>query len=113
MRAEFCNAAGVLLQLVPRREIDHPVEKIETHAAHAGIMHGVQLGIADATPDGCDAARLAIGMIQRIDHRAAVGAMTGRLHEHVAGTTETIAQSIELLTRSISRRILALGRVLK
>jgi hypothetical protein len=55
-------------------------------------MHCLQLGIADVSPDRRNAARLAIGMLERIDHRAVVGAVTGGLHDDVAREAEMIAQ---------------------
>ena len=60
MPAELGNAAGNLHQLVPRREIDQALDEVEAHAAHAGIMHRLQFGIADAAPDRRHAARLAV-----------------------------------------------------
>jgi hypothetical protein len=50
-------------------------------------------------------------MVERIDHSAIIGAVTGRLHDDIAGETEMIAQGKELGPRRIAGRILTLGRV--
>ena len=113
MPAEPCNAAGDLIEFVPRREIDEALDEIEADAAHAGRMHRLKLGIADAALDGGDPARLASGMNERVDHRAVVGAVTRRLHDHVARDAEMVAQRVELMLRRIARRVFPLRRVRK
>ena len=92
------------------REIDQALDEIEAHAAHAGVMHRLQFGVADAALDGGDAARSAAGMDERIDHGAVVGAVAGGLHHDVAGEAEMVAQRVELLLRRIAGRVFALRR---
>ena len=62
-------------------------------------------------PDGGDAARLAAGRLERIDHRAVVGAVAGGLHDDVAREAEVVAQREQLLLARVAGRVLALGRV--
>jgi hypothetical protein len=50
-------------------------------------------------------------MLERIDHRAVVGAMTGRLHDDVARKTEMVAQRKQLLLRRIAGRVFALRHI--
>ena len=61
--------------------------------------------------DGRHAARPAAGRLERIDERAIVAAVAGRLHDHVPGETEVIAQREQLLLRRVAGRVLPLGRV--
>jgi hypothetical protein len=51
------DAAGDLHQLVLGREVDQPLDEVEAHAAHAGGVQRLQLGVADAAPHGGHAAR--------------------------------------------------------
>ena len=94
MPAQFPNAAGNLDQLILRREIDQALDEVEAHAAHAGFMHGAEFGVADAALHRRDAARLAAGMDERVDHRAIIGAMAGGLDHDVARETEVVAQGV-------------------
>jgi len=50
-------------------------------------------------------------MVERIDHRAVVGAVTGRLHDDVARETQMIAQRKQLLLRRIAGRVFALRHI--
>jgi hypothetical protein len=52
-------------------------------------------------------------MHERIDQRAIVGAMAGRLHDDIARKAEMIAQREQLRLRRIAWSIFALGRVWK
>src|SRR5512145_2814584 len=47
-------------------------------------------------------------MPQCIDERTVVGAMAGRLHDHIARESEVITQGEELLLARVTRRVLAL-----
>ena len=47
MPAELRDAAGDLHQLVLRREVDEPLDEVEAHAAHAGVVQALQLLVAD------------------------------------------------------------------
>ena len=85
------NAAGDLDQFVLRREVDQPLDEIEPDAAHTGLVKPLQFRVAHLAPDGRDAARLAPARTQGVDHGAVVGAVAGRLHDHVAGKAEMIA----------------------
>ena len=48
---------------------------------------------------------------QRIDQRAVVGAVTGRLDDDVLVEAEMVAQREQLVLRGVARRVLALRRV--
>ncbi len=111
MPAELLDAGGNLHQLVSRGEIDEPLDEVETHAAHAGFMQRMKFAISDVAADGRDAARSAGGMVERIDHRAVVGTVTGRLYNYIAREPEMIAQGKELRLRCIAGRVFALSRI--
>src|SRR6185312_3024323 len=48
---------------------------------------------------------------ERVDHRAVVGAVTGRLHDHVAGEAEMIAEREQLRLAGVAGGVFALGRI--
>ena len=48
-------ALGDALEHVARREIHQPLEEIEAHAAHAGVVHPFQLVVGDLLADERDA----------------------------------------------------------
>ena len=58
-----------------------------------------------------DAARPAAGVDERVDERAVVVAVTGRLHDDVALEPEVVAQREQLFLRGVAGRVLALGRI--
>src|SRR6202035_2148263 len=73
----------------------------------------LQFGVGHVAPDGRDAARSALARKQGVDHRAVVGAMTGRLHDHVAIESEVITQREQLRLARVARVVFALGRIRK
>ena len=107
------NALGDLLEFVLRREVDQPLDEIEAHAAHARLMKPLQFCVGHVAPDGRDAARFAVARKQGVDHRAVVGAVTGRLHDHVAIEAEMVAQREQLRLAGVARGVFALGRIRK
>src|SRR3954447_16246162 len=111
--AQFLDPAGNLDQLLPRRKINKALDEIEAHPAHAGVMHRTKLGVADAALYGRDTAGLAIGVHERVYHRAIVGAMTGGLHDDVSRKTKVVAQGEQLLLGSIAGSVFALRRIWK
>ena len=110
MPAELVDAAGDLHQLVARGEVDQPLDEIEAYAAHALFVHRCEFGVTDIALHRRNAARASAGMHQRVDHGAVVGAVAGRLHHHIAGKAEMVAQRIELLVRRVAGRVFALRR---
>ena len=111
MPAQLGDAAGDLHQLVLGREVHQALDEVEAHAAHTGVVHGLQFVVGHAALDGGHAARLAVAVHQRIDHGAVVGAVAGGLHDHVARKTQVVAQRKELRLGGVAGRVLALGRV--
>ncbi len=111
MPAELGDAPGDFEQLVLRREVDETLDEVEAHAAHAGCMQVLQLGVGHAALDRRDAARPAIARAAGVGHRAIVGPVAGRLHDHVAREAEVIAQREQLRLRGVAGRVFALGRI--
>ena len=74
-------------------------------------MEPLQFFVGDIPPDGRDAARFAAARETRVDHRAVVGAVAGRLHNDVAGKAEVIAQGEQLRLARVAWRVLALGGI--
>ena len=58
--------------------------EVEPHAAHAGLVHALQLGERRLRRDDRHAAAARPELDKRGEHRAVVGAMSARLHEHRA-----------------------------
>ena len=85
------DALGDLLEFVLRREVDQPLDEIEPHPTHARLVQALQFRVGDVPPDGRDSARPAVARDERVDHGAIVGAVAGRLHDHVASKAETVA----------------------
>ncbi len=111
--AERLDALGDLDQHFARRHVDETLDEVEAHAAHAGGIELAELLVGEISGHSRDAARAAVRRPQRIDHRAIVGAVTRRLHDHVALEAEIVAQLPELLLRRVARRVLALRRIWK
>ena len=82
--AELGDAPGDLHQLVFRGEVDQALDEIEADAADAGVMERLKLVVRNAAPHGRHAARAPAARNARVDHGAVVGAVAGRLHDHVA-----------------------------
>ena len=110
MPAKFFDAAGDLDQLLPRCEINKTLDEVEAYTTHASVMHFPKLGIADAALDRRDAAGLAAGMHERINHRAVVGTVAGGLDYYVAGKSKMVPQREQLLLRGITGSVFALRR---
>ncbi len=100
-----------LVEHFTRREVHEPLHEVEPRAAHAGIVHVLQLRVGDAAIDGGDAARSVVRRTQRVHERPIVGAVAGGLHDHVLVEAETVAQREELFLRGVARRVFPLGRV--
>ena len=113
MPAELFDARGDPRQHVAWREIDQPLKEIKPHAAHAGFIHPLQLGVGHLFADESDALGSAIGRFERVDHRAIVLGMGRGLHNHVLVEAEKIAQREQLFLRRVARRVFALRRVRK
>ena len=105
------DALGDLFQLVPRREVDQPLDEIEPHSPHARLMQPLQFRVGHLAPHGGDATRPAVAGKQGVDHGAIVGAVAGRLHDDVAIETEMVAQREQLRLAGVAGRVFALGRV--
>ena len=88
-----------------------PVPGVAQAGADAGGVHRFQFGVGHVAPDRHDAARHAVGVHERVDERAVVVAVAGRLHDHVAREAEEVAECEELLLRRVARRVFALRRV--
>ena len=102
--------AAMPLHHVLRRRIDQPLDEIEAHALHAGAVQLLELLVGEALVDEGDALRLAVRRHQRIDQRAVVGVVAGRLHDHVLVEAEEVAALEQRLLRRVARRVLALRR---
>ncbi len=105
------DALGDRLEFVHRREVDQPLDEIEAHAAHASLVQALQFGVGHVPPHGRDSTRPAVARKQSVDHRAVVGAMTGRLHDDVAVESEAIAQREQLRLAGVAGGVFAFGRV--
>ena len=113
-----CQPSGAirardLEQHLARREIHEPPDEVEAGAAHAGGVHGLELGVGDVAADRGHAACPIVGMGERIDQRAVVVAVAGRLDDDVALEAEEVAQREQFLFRRVARRVLALLRIRK
>src|SRR3954465_5710747 len=91
MPAKFFDAAGELDQLLPRCEVNKTLDEVEAYTTHASVMHFPKLGITDAALDRSYAAGLALGVHERINHRAVVGTVAGGLDYYVAGKTKVVS----------------------
>jgi hypothetical protein len=89
--AELGDARGDPLHHVLRRGIDQPLDEVEAHALDARVVQLLQAGVGDLLADEGTALGLAVGGHQRIDQRAVVGVMAGRLHDHVLVEAEEVA----------------------
>jgi len=107
--AERRDATGEHGEDIRRCHVDQAPDEVEARAADAGGIELGELCIGRGRSDRRDAAGTIAGGAQRIDDSAVVGAVTGRLHEHIALEAEVIAQRPELLLRRIARCVLALG----
>src|SRR5262249_24988899 len=87
------------------------LDEVEAHAAHAGAVHGLELGVADLLADEGDAPRLVGGAFERVHHRPIVLAVARGLHDHVLVEAEKVAQREQLLLGSVARGVLALRRM--
>ena len=102
--------AGDALHHVLGRRIDEALDEIETDAFHAGLVQIFQLGVGDVFADEGDALGFAVGMNERVDQRAIIRVMTGRLHDDVLVEAEKIAQREQLFLWRIAGRVFPLRR---
>ncbi len=105
------DARGDALEHVARREIDEALDEVEAHAFDAGRVHLLQLAVGDVFADHRDAARLVVGIDERVDQRGVVLAVAARLDDDVLVEAEIVAELKQLLLRRIDRRVFALGRI--
>ena len=108
---KLVHARRDALQHIGRREIDQALEEIEAHAAHAGFVHPLQLIVGHLLADKGDTLGAALGTVERIDHRAVVLGVAGRLDNDVVVEAEKVAQREQLLLRRVARCVFALRRV--
>ena len=85
--------------------------KLKRTPAHAGAVHPLELVVGHLLADEGDALGLVVGRLERVDHRAIVLAVAGRLHDHVLVEAEEIAQREQLLLGRVAGRVFALRRV--
>lgn len=97
MPAQRCNAVGNLQQFVLGCEVHQALDEVKAHAAHASGMQAFEFGVAHIALERDDAARAALGALQRIDQRAVVCAVAGCLHDHVARKAQAVAQRKQML----------------
>src|SRR5437660_2955837 len=108
MPAERSDSPGDLREDLARREIDQSAHEVEASAADTGRMQSLELRVRDVATDGRHAARAAAGMDKRVDERAIVVAVAGRLHDDIALEPEKIAQREQLFLRRVAWRVFAL-----
>src|SRR3984885_11127378 len=70
-----------------------PGEKMQAHAAHAGVVEPLDFGISDRGIEQRGAAITALAGGEHIDKHPVIGAVTGRLHEDTALETEKLTKA--------------------
>src|SRR3546814_592575 len=83
MPSELLGAAGNFQELVFRRIVHQPLEKIEADAANTTVVKSLQLAIGNCGIDHSDAASLAVRSGDRVQRRGIVVAVAARLHADV------------------------------
>ena len=91
-------------------EFDEALDEIETDAFHTGFVQIFQLGVGDFFADEGNTLSFAVGMNERVDQRAIVRVMTGRLHDHVLVEAEKIAQRKQFFLWRIAGRVFPFRR---
>ena len=91
-------------------EFDQPLDEVEAHALHPGAVHPLSSSSVTSSPTKATPLALLFECVQRVDHRAVVRVVAGRLHDHVLVEAEEVAQREQLLLRRVARRVLALRR---
>src|SRR5690242_2675994 len=71
----------------------------------------VEIGVGKRVVDDGDAAIALRVRMQAIHHRAVVGAVAARLHDHRARDAEIVVQRAQHLLRSVGRRVAAVWRI--
>ena len=97
MPAPLIDPLGNLKQFISGSEVNEPFDKVESDATNTGLVHRLQLNISDVASNGRNATRTTTTVLESIQHGPIVGAMTGRLHDHIAGDAQMVAQREELL----------------
>ena len=111
MPAERRHPGGDPLQDVARGDIDQAAHEIEPHAAHAGSIHGLELGVGHLFAHEGDALGAALRGFERVHHGAVVLAVTAGLHDHVLVEAEKVPQREQLFLRRIAWGVFALRRI--
>ena len=109
--AERCNAIRDLEQHFTRREISQTPDEVKARTAHTGSVHLLQLSIGHIAVDGSHTTGLVVGGLQRINQCAVVGAVAGRLHDHIFIEPQVVAQCKKLILAGIAGRVFAFRRV--
>src|SRR5690606_12781232 len=87
------EAARHFEKLVLRGVVHQPLEKVEADPADAALMQGFEFALRNLRIDHSDAAGLAVRFRYGIERGRIVPAVAARLHDHIAGETEMVAQS--------------------
>ena len=101
MPAHAGNAFGQRHHFFLRHRISQA--ELDAHAAGAGGMQALQLGIGDAGIDDTDGAGCITHLRQHVHQAAVIGAIGAGLHHHIAAGAQFLLQGAIILHRGIRR----------
>src|SRR5262249_11679132 len=85
--------------------------EIETYAAHAAAIEGLEILVGEIIVDNCNAAIAPWIGGDAVEHGGVVGSVTARLHDDGALYSQMSVQRCQHLLRRIIRRVSPIGRV--